>query len=153
MVSVRSSARDRRERPRQPYRDVLGVSIPLAPDWWVELGGSEPEYYVFRALERRGLRHGIDFIYQAPHSGGRLTAGGAIVDFELVVPRMAINVQSLYYHGRTADQRTHDRLIQAMLVKVGLRIEYITEVEAINAPDEAVADAIAGLRSKGPIGV
>jgi len=156
MVTVGSGRRlrGRREgRPREPYRDVLGRQVPLAPEWWQQIGGSEPEYYIYRALLRRGLREPDDFVYQSKQGGGRIQRGGAIVDFLLVSPRMGINVQSLYYHARTTEQRSHDAIVRAMLEGAGIRVEYISEEQAINAPDEAVENAIAGIGGKGPIGL
>ena len=75
------------------------------------------------------------------------------MDFLLVAPRMGINVQSLYYHARTTEQRSHDAIVRAMLEGAGIRVEYISEEQAINAPDEAVENAIAGIGGKGPIGL
>ena len=156
MVTVGASRRIRQRRsarPREPYRDGLGRQVPLAPEWWQQIGGSEPEYYIYKALQRRGLSEGVDFTYQSKQGGGRIQRGGAIVDFLLVNPRVGINVQSLYYHARTSDQRSHDNIVRAMLEGSGIRVEYISEEQAINSPDEAVENAIAGIGGKGPIGL
>ena len=79
--------------------------------------------------------------------------GGAVVDFIIRSPYVGINVQSKYYHNRTTDQRGHDALQRAALEANGLRVEYIQEEEAINNPDEAVREALAGTRGKGPQGI
>jgi|TARA_R100000093_G_scaffold59983_2_gene31588 hypothetical protein len=140
-------------RPREENRDVLGNPVPLAPDWWRAIGGSEPEYYVYRALIRRGLTEGSDFTYQSKQAGGRTQLGGAIVDFLLVFPPIGINVQSLYWHTTEAQQRSHDQTVQSLIEGFGIQLYYISEFQAINSPDTAVADAIAGKGSIDPIGL
>ena len=142
-----------RVRERQPDLNVVGAEVPLPPEWWLSLGGSAPEYYIYRALLKRGLREGQDFTYQADFGGGRLDVGGAIVDFLIEFPRVAIDVQSDYWHLGTAEQRAHDVAIRSMLEGFGIRVEYIDEDEAINDADRAVDDAITGTRATGPIGL
>lgn len=141
------------QREREPYRDNLGVARELAPQSWIDRGGSEPEYYIYKALQKRGLVDGVDFTYQSPQAGGRMTLGGAIVDFLLIFPPIGINVQSLYYHATTAEQRSHDIMVRSTLEGKGIQVMYIDEDEAINNPDGAVADAIAGRGSTDPIGL
>ena len=141
-----------RPRDRQPNLNVVGAEQPLAPEWWLALGGSEPEYYIYRALLKRGLKEGTDFTYQKEFGGGRLDPGGTIVDFLIEFPRVGISVQSDYWHNRTAGQRAHDVAIRSMLEGFGIRVEYIDEDEAINDADRAVDDAITGTRATGPIG-
>ncbi len=85
--------------------------------------------------------------------GGRHVRGGTIVDFIIRSPYVGINVQSKYYHNRTTDQRAHDAIQRATLEASGLRVEFIQEEEAINSPDEAVREALAGTRGKGPQGI
>jgi len=143
----------RRERPAQT-RTVTGKPVEQVPGWWVARGGSQPEYGVWRAIVRTGgVEENGDFIYQSKFFGGRLTRGGAVVDFIIKSPRVGINVQSKYFHNRTTDQRAHDALQRASLEASGLRVEFIQEEEAINSPDEAVREALAGTRGKGPIGI
>jgi hypothetical protein len=143
----------RRERPAQT-RTVTGKPVEQVPEWWFARGGSQPEYWVYRAIVRTGrLEENGDFIYQSKFFGGRLTRGGAVVDFIIKSPRVGINVQSKYFHNRTTDQRAHDALQRASLEASGLRVEFIQEEEAINSPDEAVREALAGTRGKGPIGI
>jgi len=43
--------------------------------------------------------------------------------------------------------------MRAALEADGLRVEFIQEEEAINNPDEAVREALAGIRGKGPQGI
>jgi hypothetical protein len=144
---------EQRLRDREPDRDVTGRRLALPPESWLLRGGSQPEYYIYRALQDRGLVEGIDFTYQSPQAGGRMTLGGAIVDFLVVFPPIGINVQSLYYHATTAEQRAHDITVRATLEGQGIQVFFISEDEAINNPSGAVADAIAGRGSTDPIGL
>ena len=132
-------------------RTVTGTPVEEVPEWWP---GSQPEYWVYRAIIRTGrLEEAGDFIFQVKQFGGRHVRGGAIVDFIIRSPYVGINVQSKYYHIRTTDQRAHDAIQRASLEVKGLRIEFIQEEEAINSPDEAVGEALAGIRGKGPQGI
>ena len=134
-------------------RTVTGQPVEEVPEWWLARGGSQPEYWVYRALVRTGrLEENGDFIYQSKFLGGRLTRGGSVVDFLIKSPRVGINVQSKYFHSRTSQQRAHDALQRASLEANGLRVEFIQEEEAINSPDEAVREALAGTRAKDPLG-
>ncbi len=134
-------------------RTVTGQPVEQVPEWWLERGGSQPEYWIYRAIIRTGRLEPYDFFYQAKRFGGRLTRGGAIVDFEIYSPHVGINVQSKYFHNRTTNQRAQDTLLRAELERNGFRIEYIDETEAVNRPDAAVREALAGTRGKGPLGI
>ncbi len=134
-------------------RTITGRPVEEVPGWWLERGGSQPEYWIYRAIIRTGRLETVDFIYQEKRFGGRIQRGGAVVDFLIFNPHVGINVQSKYFHNRTTDQRGHDRMLRAALEVNGLRIEFIDEEEAINSPDEAVREALAGTRGRGPIGI
>lgn len=144
-------------KPPATTRTVTGAPVEQVPLSWLERGGSQPEYWIYRAIIRAGYLEGAGasrgFRYQAKKAGGRLERGGAVVDFEIFSPHVGINVQSNYFHNRTTNQRAHDALQRAMLEARGLRLEFIDESEAINRPDAAVAEALAGTRGKGPIGI
>ena len=60
---------EQRLRDREPDRDVTGRRLALPPESWLLRGGSQPEYYIYRALQDRGLVEGIDFTYQSPQAG------------------------------------------------------------------------------------
>tara|TARA_S200002703_G_scaffold32014_3_gene27978 strand:+ start:526 stop:972 length:447 start_codon:yes stop_codon:yes gene_type:complete len=142
-----------RDRPAET-RTVTGQPVEQVPEWWLAMGGSQPEYWVYRAIVRTGrLMEAGDFSYQAKKFGGRMERGGAVVDFIIRSPYMGINVQSLYFHNRTSGQRAHDALLRASLEADGLRVEFISEEEAINRPDAAVREALAGTRGRGPLGI
>lgn len=132
-------------------RDDAGRLLPQVPEGF---SGSEPEFFIFRALQRRGMVEGVHFTFQSSQFGGRQVAGGVIIDFFIHLPvRLAIAVQSTFYHGRTATQRARDATRRIEIEgRLSLRVEFIDEDDARNRPDEAVAEALAGTRGRGPIG-
>ena len=132
-------------------RDVLGQPTPVVPESWTARGGTEPEYFIFLAILRTGRKEPVDFIFQKAFFGGRLTRGGVVADFMIFSPRVAINVQGARFHLSTAHQRTNDRLQRAALEGSGIRMEFISDFEAVNGPDKAVREAIAGTRGRGPL--
>lgn len=138
------------ERPVQ--RDVAGRQLPAIPQAWIDRGGSDLEYFIWLALNKIGLREGIDFVYQVSRFGGRNTTGGVIVDFLVRFPFVGINVQGAFHHLLKAKQRAKDLIGQQQLELSGMRIEFIGEDDARNRPVEAVRDALAGTRARGPIG-
>ncbi len=126
--------------------------VLTVPTWWTkQRGGSAIEYFVWQAILKTGRKEFVDFVYQSRLFGGKIS-GGAVVDFLIFSPRVGINSQSKYYHGTTAAQRAFDALQRISIEKSGLRLSYISEEDALNRPDGAVRDAIAGVNQSGPLG-
>ena len=90
----------------------------LPPDW----EGSLPEYLAFTALIKLGKDPGVDFTYQSPLMGGRMTKGGAIIDFEFInPPDLAVNVQGVYYHYEFGvEQKARDIITRAQMAGQGV---------------------------------
>ena len=126
---------------------------PQAPPEWTARGGSLPEWMVYLALLHTGRKEFVGFVYQAKFAGGRMTKGGAIADFLIYYPHMGINVQSVYYHARTANQRAHDRLQREMYEAQGIPMAYITEEQALENADHYVRLALTGQLFQGPLGI
>ncbi len=137
---------------RPVQRDVAGRVLPAIPQEWIDRGGSDLEYFIWLALNKIGLREGVDFVYQVSRFGGRNTSGGVIVDFVVFSPFVGINVQGPFHRLGKAKQKAKDLIGQQQLELTGMRIEFIGEDDARNRPVEAVRDAIAGTRARGPIG-
>jgi len=117
-------------------------AYPPPPETWA---GSLPEWAIYHALITLGKREGIDFIYQSSQMGGRLEKGGAVIDFLFLdPPNLAINVQSTYYHYRTATQRTRGALQKAQIESYGIRLIYIQEENALREPRWFVMEALSG---------
>ena len=51
--------------------------------WKIHGGGTLQEFLIFRGLEQRGKKFGIDLVFQAELMGGRNKLGGSVVDFVL----------------------------------------------------------------------
>ena len=136
---------------RSLIRGVVGKARAV-PAEWTARGGSEPEYFVYVALTRMGLREGADFTYQYVVDGGRSLSGGAVPDFVIHEPVLGINVQGAYWHARTPDQRAHDTIQQAQIEGSGIPMAYITEDQARENDDHYVRLALAGLLRQGPLG-
>lgn len=112
--------------------------LPDPPEDWP---GSKPEWLIFWALQK--LK--IDFEYQTPRLGGRLSKGGVVIDFLIPSLSLAINVQSIYYHYRTNVQRTNDALQRVQLEGLGIIVIYIQEANALANPIFYVQEAIRGI--------
>jgi len=47
-------------------RTITGAPVEEVPEWWLERGGSQPEYWVYRAIIRTGrLEEAGDFSFQS----------------------------------------------------------------------------------------
>lgn len=113
---------------------------PPPPDWM----GSLPEWYIFFALLKLGQKG--KFTYQSSRMGGRQARGGVIIDFFFPDINLAINVQSLYYHYRTAQQRMNDQLQRAQLEGMGIKVIYIMEENALANPVYYASEALRGIQ-------
>lgn len=115
------------------------TGLPETPEWWP---GSKPEYLVYWALLRLGMKD--RFTYQSPALGGRMTKGGAIIDFLIDDLNLAINVTSRYWHYQTTPKRMSDELQRAALEGRGITVIYIDEADALRNPVYYVREALAG---------
>jgi len=116
--------------------------FPPPPNWWM---GSLPEWNVYHALIRLGLKANVDFTYQSPMMGGRLAKGGAVMDFYFPSLNLAINIQSRYYHYATTLMRTADALQRAQLESLGIRVVFILEEDALRDPTFYTREALRGV--------
>ena len=120
--------------------EQLGV-----PSDWT---GSVPEYLVYSSLiSKQGKIEGIDFTYQSPLMGGRLTKGGVVIDFLFTdPPDLAINVQGVFYHyEKGAAVRQSDILTREYLASMGIKLIFVDEDDLIDDARAIVADALAGI--------
>lgn len=105
------------------------TGLPEVPPDWM---GSKPEYLIYWALNGLGMVG--KFEYQVSTMGGRLSKGGAVLDFYIAHLNLAINITSIYYHSRTAPQRMADALQRAQLESMGITVIFITEEQALRDP-------------------
>ena len=110
-------------------------SYPDPPEDWM---GSRPEFAVFWALTR--LK--VEFNYQTSFLGGRLTKGGAIVDFEIPSLNLVINVQSNYWHYGSSGKIASDKAQRIALEGLGLTVIWIQEDDVLRNPMFYVREAL-----------
>lgn len=110
--------------------------IPRNPTtWWLKdyPDGSAPEWLVFNALLRMGMKNNQDFIFKTEMFGIRL-------DFYLPQQNIAILVVS--EEKRDPDKKQIEPLTEARLRTLGIRVVYIDEQELYADPITAVRNAL-----------
>jgi len=105
--------------------------------------GSRPEFLVYWALLKLGYKNRFEF--QSSQLGGRLTKGGAILDFYIPERNLAINVQSEYWHYRTSEQKVIAQLQRVQLEGQGISVIYIDEEDILRNPVFYVSQALKGI--------
>jgi len=110
--------------------------FPEPSETWA---GSKPEWAVYWALLKLGMKG--KFSYQL---GGRMSKGGAVLDFYFPDLNLAINVQSTYYHYKTATQQARGELQRAQLESMGITVVYVHEEDVLRDPIFYVKEALAG---------
>ena len=109
--------------------------FPPPPENWL---GSIPEWYAFKALERLN----IDFDYQSSFLGGRLTRGGAILDFFIPSLNLGIAIQSNYWHYSSSGKIASDKAQRIALEGLGLTVIWIQEDDVLRNPMFYVREAV-----------
>ena len=117
----------------------MAEKFPDPPSNWP---GSNPEWLVYHALIRLGMKD--QFTYQSAKMGGRLSKGGAVIDFEIPDRNMALNVTSRYYHYATSPLRMADELQRAALEGRGITVIYLDEVDLERDAMYYVREALSG---------
>ena len=114
--------------------------VQLPPGW----EGSIPEYIAYVEFTRAGKRHGIDFTYQSPLLGGRMTKGGVVLDFEFTnPPDLAVNIQGVYYHYEFGvDQKARDLMARAQMAGQGVTLIFIDEDDLLEDPPYYIREAL-----------
>lgn len=115
---------------------------------------TRPEFMVYEALERQGLRSsaskppGLDFEFQAPILGGRSVAGGAVADFLIrtTAPGLVIRVQGEFFHFAAEDVEEADIFQRLSLESEGFMVVDILaqDVTTENEADSSVRLALQG---------
>ena len=110
------------------------AEIRVFPDPPADWMGSLPEWAVYWALLQIGLIPNVDFFYQQPELGGRQQLGGQVLDFYLPDYRLAISVQSTYWHYRSTPLRTQTEFARAVTEGRGITTIFIDEADALRNP-------------------
>ena len=92
--------------------------------------GSRPEWLVFVELLKRGLKPGVDFQFQRAVFGGRLDAGGLVVDFWFEnPPNLAFSVLGQYFHYEIGGGTiAKDLGSKSMLAAQGITLVFLDEL-------------------------
>jgi very-short-patch-repair endonuclease len=69
--------------------------------------GSLQERILYQALEDHDLIAGVDFTFQTAMLGGRAEFGGLVADFVFEIPKIVVQVQSIW-HTISAENRVRD---------------------------------------------
>ena len=111
------------------------------PQGWT---GSVPEWLTYESLQKAGKIPGQDFTYQSPLLGGRISKGGAVIDFDFNnPPDLAINVQGVYFHYQFGvETGARDRMARAQLAGEGKQLIFIDEDDLYNDTDYYVLEAL-----------
>lgn len=97
-----------------------------SPDWWADMGGTEAEYNIYRALYATGRSEPMDFTYQPNQPMG--------AEFTVSSPAVGLKVVPGYRPSRAKDELVKQQ--------AGVRVEFIPENDAITSPDSALAQAL-----------
>ena len=150
----------------QPLLDDMTALEGEYQRWLLRVGanGTRPEFAVYDALERMGLRAqastppGADFRFQVPVNGGR-QQGGAILDFlvESVSPPVAIRVQGEFFHFADDESQESDIIQRRMIESLGFTVVDILAQDTLNRrrTDEGGGYALLGMEldTSGRLGV
>jgi len=106
--------------------------------------GSLPEYAALQALIRLGKQPGIDFDFQSPLMGGRLSKGGVILDFLFFdPPDLAINIQGIYYHyGFGPEVKARDIIAREQMAGRGVTLIFVDEDDILSNADFYMREAL-----------
>ena len=120
------------------------MTTQQAPQLPADWEGSIPEYVAYQALIRAGKQPEVDFTYQSPLLGGRMTKGGVVLDFEFSnPPDLAVNIQGVYYHYEFGtDQKARDLMGRAQVAGEGIFLIFIDEDDLMEDPDYYVREAL-----------
>ena len=115
--------------------------LPQLPASWE---GSIPEFIAYQAFIKAGKQPGVDFTYQSPLMGGRMTKGGAVLDFEFSnPPDLVVNIQGVYYHYEFGiETKARDLVARVQLAGNGIALIFIDDDDLIQDPKYYVEEAL-----------
>ena len=119
---------------------TASMELPQKPEGLI---ATYPEWLVMWALLYK-MGKKIDFEFQSAQLGGRMTKGGAVLDFYLPAYGLAINVQGEYWHYQSSRDIAVNRIQRAALEGYGITVIYIDESDLMRNPVFYVSDALKG---------
>lgn len=127
---------------KRPLRGIIPQKEQLPP-WQTppaEFQGSGAEWAIYWALS--SLKE--DFQFQVPLMGGRIEAGGTVVDFYLPAYLLLIRVQGIHWHYEIQPQRAQDDILKLALESKGFQVIDIDEDMALRDPIYYTKEALRG---------
>lgn len=117
--------------PRVPRVQIAAPLLPLYQ------GASEGERRLATYLQKKG----IPFSVQVSYAHGRDQPGGAVVDFIIPSHKLAVRVQSVYFHNKEGVP-VRDDLEKLMLMLKGLQVRDIWEDAIKRDVDQAWRESV-----------
>lgn len=107
---------------------------------------TEPEWYVYWALQRLGKRPGIDFEYRHEVKLPWTLALAAQIDFRMIDgSQIGIEVQGIYWHYERGTEKIRiDEVRRTLLENSGWHIIFLDEDDVLRNPIYYVSEALAG---------
>lgn len=100
-----------------------------------------PEWVVFKWL----TDHNVEFEYQSPFEGGRLSIGGAVADFVLPSPRLILRVMGEYWHYGDVERQASDVLQKERMLVEGWGVVDLRERDLQERPNYVMGQALLGI--------
>lgn len=133
----------RQRGPREA--NVGGRTAPLKPAS-MPPAMTQPEWAIYWALERLGLRPEVDFQYLVPVVAGRGQTGYTEVDILVYSHNIAILVNGEYFHyEQGAQNQASDRIVYTIIASQGYIPVVIDAEDANRDPIGYAQDALNGI--------
>lgn len=107
--------------------------------------GTRPEWAVWWALIRKGLKPGQDFFYESLLAG---VSASYYSQIDFLIPKffVGIEVQGTYWHyGQGRKKMAHDLIRLRLFAEQGIKVIFIDEKDALSDPEHYVDQALKGI--------
>lgn len=157
-AKVRKPAQPRRTPAFRPAKEIRQVELPGSQEKYLEerwrawqqkeVGKGTASILEFICWEflvkQKGMREGVDFIYQWSLAGGRTQAGGFVADFYFPAKHMVWNPAGLQFHYTKTKDRWRDSLSRVVLANRGIKEIFLWEEDLFQRPQYTLEHAWRG---------
>lgn len=142
-----------REAATVPQVDLPGNQKAAQEEAWRAWQAKHPgkgsasilEYICYEFItKKKGLREGVDFMYQWSVAGGRTAAGGFVSDFYFPSRHMVWNPAGLQFHYTKTRDRWKDVLSSVVLANRGIKQIFLWEDDLLQRPEYVLEHAFRG---------
>lgn len=121
-----------------------GKMVPaiIEPDLLEGFTGTAPEGIVYKYL----TENKIEFEYQSPLQGGRLTIAGSVADFILIYLGIILRVQGDYWHYGDIEKEASDILQKERQMLEGWNVIDLKESDLMERPGYVLRQALLGIQ-------